>query len=540
MSSRSNAPAQGAGAQAAERGRGALSGPMLFQVFRCDAPRAPVARYDLASVARVEIGRGADQTQRDGYEPASSLRIAVSDWWMSPRQTRLERAGSTWTLYDEGGKKPTLLAGSAVTRARLTDGDLFESGGTFFIYRDMLHAGETGDRAIAPSVDVTLSSLVPELAIELARLDTFARGPLPLLLLGEGGVGKAGIAHALHLRSGRRGEFVIALPELDQTTVERSRGGTLYIDELGALLPDAQALLLAALRDGDATPGVAPRVIAASNGELDALRADLRARVVLNPFTLAPLRERREDLGMFISAALARIAPGQTGPRFTPPAARALFASPWPRNVRGLESALSSALGLAGAAPIAVEHLPSSLRAPPSRPAAPIAQATPLTPALMFRHDGEAWAVAWGSTSLRVHDSEGMRYLTHLVGRPGVEVLATDLVALVRGPEAVDTASPDEATKTAYRDHLRALKERLDEATAWGAVDEAARIRGEIHAIAEQLAGARSRRASEPPHASVEARLREAIATLAEGSETLGRHLATAVRAGPFCVYDPR
>ncbi len=39
---------------------------------------------------------------------------------------------------------------------------------------------------------------------------------------------------------------------------------------------------------------------------------------------------------------------------------------------------------------------------------------------------------------------------------------------------------------------------------------------------------------------SARAESREAIATLAEGSEALGRHLATAVRAGPFCVYDPR
>ena len=513
---------------------------MLFQVFRCDAPRAPVARYDLSTVARVAIGRGADQTQRKGPETASALHIAVSDWWMSPRQARLERAGSSWTLCDEGGKKPTLLGGSAVTRARLSDGDLFEAGGTFFIFRDGLASGETGDRTITPTGDVALTSLLPALATEFARLDSFARGPLPLLLLGEGGVGKAGVAHSLHLRSGRRGEFVIALPELDQSTVERARGGTLYIDELGRLLPDAQALLLAALRDGDATPGVAPRVIAASHGALDSLRPDLQVRVVRTPFTLPSLRERREDLGMFIADSLSRIAPGQTGPRFAPPAARALFASQWPRNTRGLEGALSSALGLAGGATITIEHLPAALRAPPARPSTPIAQATPLTPALMLRHDGEAWTVAWGPATVRVRDSEGMRHLAHLVGRPGVEVLAADLMALTRGPEPSESAPLDEAAKTAYRDRLRALRDRLEVAAAWGDADDAAKVRAEIRAIAETLSGARSRQSDEPPQVAVEAGLREAIATLTEGSEALGRHLSVAVRAGPFCVYDPR
>jgi len=57
---------------------------------------------------------------------------------------------------------------------------------------------------------------------------------------------------------------------------------------------------------------------------------------------LPPLRDRREDLGLLISAMLPRAA--STRMRFAPAALRAFLRYSWPHNVRELEQALTTAI----------------------------------------------------------------------------------------------------------------------------------------------------------------------------------------------------
>lgn len=531
-------------------------GPWLFKVFQCERPLGAVARYDLSALSGVDIGRGEDGATVS--DDATRLRVQVLDRWMSSRHARVERSLASWVLHDDGAKNPTLLRGAPVRRAVLADGDLFEVGGTFFLFRASMHEGAVGARALAPTHPGLDATLVPALEGELSRLDVIARGPLPVLLRGEAGVGKAHVARAIHARSGRAGPLVAAHAALDDDVVRRAHRGTLYLDALRDLAPDAQAALLRALRGQETGAPDAPdvRVVCAAHDEpLDAVRADLVARLSVYPVTLPPLRERREDLGLLVGALLPRVA-GDRAMRFEPAAVRALFAAAWPSNARGLEGALAAAAALAHDGVITLEHLPETLRAPaPAQPAAPAPTADA---ALSLRLEGEYWSVTWRDVVLRQRDSVGLRYLAHLVERPGVEVHVSELVRVARrapadegadAPGAGDDAGPmlDDAAKAAYRRRIEDLRETIDEATGWGDRERAAKAQAELDALSRELAravglGGRDRKASataERMRVGVTLRIRDALKRIDEGSAALGRHLAASVRTGAFCAYDP-
>ena len=178
------------------------------------------------------------------------------------------------------------------------------------------------------------------------KVSALAPTPLPLLVTGPTGTGKSLLVRdVIHPLSGRAGAFVAfdcaTVPEgllqsalfgalrgaftgaiSDRTGVfEAAADGTLFLDEVENLAPDAQKMLLTALNDGkirrvgsaSETPHTA-RVVAASNAELsrpagDArLRADLLMR--LNPslaLEIPPLTDRREDLPELARATAAGI-----------------------------------------------------------------------------------------------------------------------------------------------------------------------------------------------------------------------------------------
>lgn len=558
----------------ASAGDAPRTGPLLFQVLRCDRARAEVARYDLGDVTRVHIGRGDAGHAALGDRADRRLEVRVDDRWMSTRHVRLERSLTAWLLHDDGAKNAVLLRGAPTRRAMLSDGDVFEAGGTFFLYRASMTAGESRTCAIAPGEDDPFATLVPALASELARLAVIARAELPVLLRGESGVGKAHLARALHARSGRSGPFVTAHADLDARRLREAHGGTLYLDELADLPPDAQSLLLAAMRAREAGAPDAPdlRFVSASHADLDALvaagelRADLHARLSAYAFTLPPLRERREDLGLLVGSMLGQAAPARVDAlRLDPAAARALLASTWPGNLRALEGALRAAVALADDGLVRLDHVPEALRTsggPSSAAPAPAAAEAPAA-ALALTLEGEYWTVRWGAVVLRQKDSVGMRYLAHLVERPGVEVHVADLSNVARkaradaaseAPEGAEVGVDDDAgpmldaeAKGAYKRRLDDLREAVDEATSWGDRERAERAQAEIDAIARELAravglGGRDRKASatsERMRVSVTLRIRDAMKRIQEGSDPLGRHLAAGVRTGVFCAYTP-
>ena len=215
----------------------------------------------------------------------------------------------------------------------------------------------------------------PSMRSFYAQLRPLVQGDLPILLLGETGVGKELLARMLHGSSPRRsGPFVAincaAIPaELLEAemfgigkgiatgVVERrgkfqmAEGGTLLLDEIGDMPLELQAKLLRALQEKEVQPvGGAPvpvdiRIVAATNSDLHRrmaegrFRRDLYFRVAGFALHVPPLRERREDVPVLVESFLRSFAreTGKAVRGITVKALRALTEYAWPGNVRELE-----------------------------------------------------------------------------------------------------------------------------------------------------------------------------------------------------------
>jgi DNA-binding NtrC family response regulator len=208
-----------------------------------------------------------------------------------------------------------------------------------------------------------------------AEMGALVRGDVPVLLLGETGVGKEQLALVLHASSPRRhGPFVAvncaAIPadllESEMFGIAKgvatgvserpgrfqlAQGGTLFLDEIGDMPLPLQVKLLRALQGREVQPvGGAPvrvdtRVITATNSDLDGkmeqglFRRDLYYRVAGFVLRVPPLRERREDIPGLVQLLLGVFAreTGKTIPGLSAEALHALAAYGWPGNVRELE-----------------------------------------------------------------------------------------------------------------------------------------------------------------------------------------------------------
>ena len=207
----------------------------------------------------------------------------------------------------------------------------------------------------------------------------------PALLLGETGTGKEIIAGAIHNLSSRRmgpmikvncgaipetlmdselfghekGAFTGALAQ-KRGRFERANGGTVFLDEVGELHPEAQVRLLRVLQEKEIerVGGTGPirvdiRVIAATNRDLKTMirdgrfREDLYFRLNTFPIEIPPLRDRKEDLPSLVHHFLKKKS-AEIGlramPSLAPGALERLAGYAWPGNIRELENAVERAL----------------------------------------------------------------------------------------------------------------------------------------------------------------------------------------------------
>jgi sigma-54 dependent transcriptional regulator, acetoin dehydrogenase operon transcriptional activator AcoR len=373
----------------------------LFHVFSCETPLAPgVAACNLDDVDVVSIGRGAAADATTLHGSPRRLALRFPDQWMSSRHARIERCVGGFWLTDDGSKNGLLLNGAPTDGALLVDGDWIEAGHTLLRYRHGALPPARQPRGPAPDAVTALVTTLPALEEQARNIAEIARSTVSVVLRGETGTGKEVVARAVHQLSGRRGELIAincgALPhtlleselfgyrkgsfsnalEDRPGLVRAADAGTLFLDEIGDLPSSSQAALLRVLQEREVTPlgGTRPikvdlRVICATHRDLEALvalgqfRADLYARVSGHSFSIPPLRERREDLGL-LTAALLRHATPDRAVRFEPDAVRALCLHDWPLNVRELEKCLTSAVILARGGVIGLEHLPTALVAP--------------------------------------------------------------------------------------------------------------------------------------------------------------------------------
>jgi transcriptional regulator with AAA-type ATPase domain len=385
-----------------ESGAGLAYGPHLVVLLECDRPLAGSARYSLDGIERILIGRGDHRcASRDRSANAATLDVRVPGRWMSSSHARVLRVGSSWVLEDAGSRNGVHVEGRRVDRVVLEPGQCFELGHTFFRLDPLLAtpADDPLDLEALGGNDGSPATFDGALALQLRALDALARSDVSLLLLGESGTGKEVLARRLHQRSMRSGDFVAvncgAIPAplvesqlfghikgsfsgavRDERGLVRSAdGGTLFLDEIADLPMPSQAALLRVLQEREVVPvgatrpvRVRVRVIAATHEPLDelaaqgAFRADLFARVAGFVSKLPALRERRNDVGIFISSLLRRAAGARAESiALTREVGRCLLDYDWPHNVRELEQCLGASVALARDGRIERSHLPSNV-----------------------------------------------------------------------------------------------------------------------------------------------------------------------------------
>src|SRR5215468_7352945 len=144
-----------------------------------------------------------------------------------------------------------------------------------------------------------------------------------------------------------------------------AHGGTVFLDEIGELVPEAQAMLLRFLQSGEgravgatATTHVDVRIIAATHRDLEdaveraAFREDLYYRLRRVVLSVPPLRERVEDVRRRVNAryGLAVVAASRE-------VLDTLVEHRWPGNIRELEAVVEQAMILQRDGGLTAAHL---------------------------------------------------------------------------------------------------------------------------------------------------------------------------------------
>jgi DNA-binding NtrC family response regulator len=205
----------------------------------------------------------------------------------------------------------------------------------------------------------------------------------PVLILGETGVGKELAARAIHSVSSRRGAFTaVNAAGLDDQIfsdtlfghrrgaftgalssraglIERAKGGSIFLDEVGDLQESSQVKLLRVLQEREYTPlgedaprSTDARVIAATHHDEQrlrgpgGLRSDLYYRLSVHVVRIPPLRERPEDIYPLVEHFLAAAAAeyNKKIPAYPPELMTLLGAYHFPGNVRELRGMVFDAV----------------------------------------------------------------------------------------------------------------------------------------------------------------------------------------------------
>jgi PAS domain S-box-containing protein len=255
----------------------------------------------------------------------------------------------------------------------------------------------------------------PTLKAVLSRVAKVAPTDSTVFISGETGTGKELIARAVHKRSQRAGRAFLSVncaalaPTLISSELfghekgaftgatqrrlgrfELADGGTIFLDEVGELLPDTQAMLLRVLQErefervGGAQPvHVNVRVIAATNRDLRAaiatgsFRHDLYYRLNVFPIEVPALRNRKDDLLMLIEYFVQRYASRAGKPirSIDKKTLELLQAYDWPGNIRELQNVIERSVILSSGGVFTVDELWLSTQS--FQPTHPMAAAAP-------------------------------------------------------------------------------------------------------------------------------------------------------------------
>ncbi len=313
-----------------------------------------------------------------GHGPACWMRIP--DRHVSRRHAAIDVIGERLKIVDMGSTNGTFVDGVAIVEAFLGGGEIVRMGASA-IRVDRERSG--------PSVSVPMTARFGRMvgaSTEMRRLyplcERLAASNVPVIIEGETGTGKEGLAESLHEEGPRAsGPFVVfdctsVPPNLVESELfghekgaftgalatrkgvfELSDGGTLLIDEIGDLDPALQPKLLRAVErseirriGGDRPVGVDVRLLSATRRNLDEevsagrFRDDLFHRLAVTRIELPALRQRRGDVSI-----LARYFSRELGGRediLPSSLLRRWEREAWPGNVRQLRNAIARHLAV--------------------------------------------------------------------------------------------------------------------------------------------------------------------------------------------------
>ncbi|HEX2237165.1 MAG TPA: sigma 54-interacting transcriptional regulator [Gammaproteobacteria bacterium] len=344
------------------------------KVFRCNAAWAisqpfdrlmPKSFRDLFA-QRVQSVSGANATEHPLWAPGglSALRADGEEFPIEVTISPLETCGQR--LY-------TIILRDVKERVRAEE-KLREALQQNVYLQEEINRAPTVDHWVGKSKEM-------EAIIDYVRM--VAPTDSTVLLYGETGTGKELIARAIHQWSARKDKLMLtvncaALPsELVESELfghekgaftsasaqrkgrfELADGGTIFLDEVGELTPQAQAKLLRVLQEqefervgGTKTLKINVRVIAATNRNLEEMvkagtfRADLFYRLNVFPVRVPPLRDRKSDIpaltNFFVSRLQRKL--GKVLEGVDPASLERLMSYAWPGNVRELQNVLERA-----------------------------------------------------------------------------------------------------------------------------------------------------------------------------------------------------
>ena len=184
----------------------------------------------------------------------------------------------------------------------------------------------------------------------------------------------------------------------------------------------------------------------------------------------------------------------------------------------------------------------------------------------VFRREGDYWTVSWGGNVVRLRDAKGLQHIAYLLANPGREFMACELAAAGKSHvtsngnrrasiDAGRTVSDlgdagamlDAKAREQYRARIGELREEMAEAARHNDSIRAARLRSELESLREQIVaavglGGRNRKAAshrERARLMVTKAIKTALAKIRARDASLGRYLATSIKTGNRCSYDP-
>jgi DNA-binding NtrC family response regulator len=347
-----------------------------------------VTAHELPERGEVTIGRAPTALVRVQHESISRLHAAIA-------------IGDALTIEDRGSRNGVYVRGERIPVNQpiaITPAELVELGAVAITVQHVYDRRSQGARKAVDDENAALVVRDPAMRELYALVQRVASSSIPVLVVGETGVGKEVIAAELHRRSSRADRPYLrincaALPEqlleselfghekgaftgaasAKPGLFEVAHGGTILLDEVAEIPVAMQAKLLRALDEHKvmrvgavtATPFDA-RFVAATNRDLNAeiargtFREDLFFRLAAVTIAIPPLRDRPDEI-VPLALAVAGEAwrrDGRSGrPKLTSAAIDALRRHRWPGNVRELRNVVERAIVVCDGDTIDSEHV---------------------------------------------------------------------------------------------------------------------------------------------------------------------------------------